>query len=207
MRKLLLASVAVLAFGAMSPAMAQNNNTTAGAAVGGTAGGVTGGTIGFFLGGPIGAVIGGFTGAVIGSQAAVSASTVEYSARNPVDPIYLDDDIEVGYKLGNNVKVYPVEGDDKYGYVYANNRVYIVDMNTHEVVHSPGYVIPERTVAYVKAHPSANLSFKGELAPGAELSGDFQFGDIPDDPSYSYAYIDNRPVLVDRRSHRVVWVE
>ncbi len=207
MRKLLMASVAVLAFGAMSPAIAQSNNQAAGAAVGGTAGGVTGGTIGFFLGGPIGAVIGGFTGAVIGSQAGVSASTVEYSARNPVDPIYLNDDIEIGYKLGADVKVYPVEGDDKYGYVYANNRVYIVDMKTHEVVHSPGYIIPERTVAYVKAHPSADIKFSGDLAPGVELSGDFQFGDIPDDPSYRYAYVGGRPVLVDRHSHRIVWVD
>ena len=207
MRKLLMAGVAVLALGAAAPAFAQNSNSTeAGAVVGGAAGATTGGTIGFLLGGPIGAVIGGFTGAAIGANAGISATTVDYAANHTVDPIYLDDDIEVGYRLGSDVKVYDVEGDDRYGYVYANNRVYIIDKDTHEVVHSPGYVIPERTVSYIKDNPSANISWKGELAPGVELSGDFDFGSIPDDKSYSYVYVDGRPVLVDRRSHVVVWV-
>ena len=82
MRKLLLASVAILALTAASPTLAQNK--TGGAAVGGTAGAVTGGTIGFFLGGPLGAIIGGFAGAAIGAGAGVSAETVAFSANNPV---------------------------------------------------------------------------------------------------------------------------
>jgi hypothetical protein len=207
MRNLLLATVAVFALGAAAPAMAQSNDKAAGAAVGGAAGGVTGGTIGFFLGGPIGAVIGGFAGATIGASAGVSASTIDYAARNPVDPIYLDADVDVGARLGDNVRIYEVEGDPKYGYVYANNRVYIVDRDTREIVHSPGYVIPASTVAYVKAHPSADVRFSGEVAPGVKLSGDFDFAAIPDDPGYSYVYIDGHPVLVDNSSRVVVWTD
>ena len=74
------------------------------------------------------------------------------------------------------------------------------------IVHSPGYVIPERTVAYVRDNPGVELSFDGEIAPGVELSGDFEFGDIPDDPNYVYAWIDGRPVLVDRDTRMIVWV-
>jgi hypothetical protein len=205
MRNLLLASVAVLALGAAVPAMAQDK--AAGAAAGGTVGGVAGGTIGFFLGGPIGAIIGGFTGATIGASAGVSASTVDYAAKNPVDPVYLDADVDVGYTLGDKVKVYDVEGDPKYGYVYANNRVYIVDRNSRKIVHSPGYVIPSRTVEYVQAHPTADIAFSGDVAPGVKLSGDFNFGAIPDDPGYSYVYIHGRPVLVDNRSRVIVWTD
>jgi hypothetical protein len=205
MRNLLLASVAVFALGAAVPAMAQDK--AAGAAAGGAVGGVTGGTIGFFLGGPIGAVIGGFAGATIGASAGVSASTVDYAANNPVDPVYLDANVDVGYKLGDKVKIYDVEGDPKYGYVYANNRVYIVDRDSREIVHSPGYVIPSTTVAYVKAHPTADISFSGDLAPGVKLSGDFDFGAIPDDPGYSYVYVGGHPVLVDNSSRVVVWTD
>lgn len=204
MRKILMAGVAALAIVAAGPALADDKS--AGAAVGGAAGAATGGTIGFFLGGPIGAVIGGFTGAVIGGSAGVSASTVDYAANNPVDPIYIDDNIDVGYRIGSDVHVYPVQGDDRYGYFYANNRVYIVDTTSGEVVHSPGYVIPSDTVAYVKAHPMDDVEFSGDLAPGAHISADFQFGTIPDNPDFSYVYVGGRPVLVDNRSNIVVWV-
>jgi hypothetical protein len=197
----------VLALGAASPALAQDANTTAaGTAVGGAAGAATGGTIGFFLGGPIGAVIGGFAGAAIGAGA-VSSATVDYAANNPVDPVYIDDNIDVGYTVGPDVHVYPVEGDAAHGYFYANNRVYIVDMDSGKVVHSPGYVIPQSTVAYVEAHPSADVQFSGDIAPGAHISADFSMNAIPDNPDYSYAYVDGRPVLIDNRSDIVVWTE
>ena len=56
MKKLLLASTAILALSA-APVLAQSD---AGAAVGGTAGGVSGAVAGGLIFGPIGAVIGGF---------------------------------------------------------------------------------------------------------------------------------------------------
>jgi len=205
MRKILMAGIAVLALGVASPVLAQSD-ASAGAAVGGAAGAATGGTIGFFLGGPVGAVIGGFTGAVIGGSAGVSASTIDYAARNPVDPIYIDDSIDVGYRVNGDIQVYPIEGDDQYGYFYANNRVYIVDMASGEVVQSPGYVIPSDTVAYIQAHPIDDVDFSGDLAPGAHVEASFQMGTIPDNPDYSYIYVQGRPVLVDNRTNLVVWI-
>jgi hypothetical protein len=208
MRKILLAGVAVLSLGAALPAAyAQeqlDKQEKAGAVVGGTAGAVTGGTIGFFLGGPIGAVIGGFAGATIGGAAGVSASSVDYAATNPVDTVILEGDIDVGYVVPEDVVIAEVPDDPKYGYIYANNRVYIVDRDNREVVHSPGFLIPNDVVAYVEANPVDDVQFDGEIAAGVEFSGDLF--EIPDNSFYGYVYVNGRPALVERSTHRVVWV-
>lgn len=203
MRKLLLVGVALAALGAATPVLSQDN---ADAAVGATAGGATGGTIGFLLGGPIGAIIGGWAGAVIGADAAVSADSVKFAGEHPVDPVYLDADIDVGYVVAEDVTLYPIEGDDQFGYFYANNRVYIVDLATREVVQSPGFLVPEKIVAYVEANPVDPVTIEGELSAGVQLGADIQIAAIPGDPSYGYIYVDGRPALVDLDSRTIVWV-
>lgn len=205
MRKLLMLGVALAALGSAVPAMAQDNNN-ADAAVGATAGGATGGTIGFLLGGPVGAIIGGWTGAVIGADAAVSADSVRYAGENPVDPIMLDTDIDVGFVVDEGVTIHPIEGDEQYGYFYANNRVYIVDLASREVVQSPGFLIPEDVVAYVEANPTASVTLEGDIGAGLQLDSDIEIAAIPDDPTYGYVYIEDRPALVDLDSRTVVWV-
>lgn len=143
MKKMLLASVAVIALAA-GPAFAQNTTNTeaeAGAAVGGAAGGATGAVVGGLIFGPIGAVIGGFTGATIGASAGVEASTVEYVRLNPVEPVIIEGDVDVGYVVPEEVVIYPVEGDENYGYFYTNDRAYIVDINNRAIVYSPGTVV------------------------------------------------------------------
>ncbi|HEY0917688.1 DUF1236 domain-containing protein [Devosia sp.] len=204
MRKLLLAGVAlaVLGAGATTPALSQN----ADAAVGATAGGATGGTIGFLLGGPIGAIVGGWAGAVIGADAAVSADSVRFAGEHPVDQVYLDADIGVGYVVAADVTIHPIEGDDQFGYFYANNRVYIVDLQTRQVVQSPGFLVPERVVAYVDANPVEPVEIGGDISAGFQLEGDIEVAAIPDDPTYGYIYVGDRPVLVDLGSRTVVWV-
>lgn len=203
MKKLLLSGVAILALGLATPAMAQSN----GAALGGAgAGGATGGTIGFLLGGPVGAIIGGFAGAVIGSEAAVSAESVAYAGNNPVDPVYIDGGVELGYVVDSGIEIYPIEGDPTYGYFYANGRVYIVDLTTREVVQSPGYAVSERAIAYVEANPSASVQVSGTVAPGYVIEGDVAFQSIPEDPYYSYVYVNERPALVDPATRTVIWV-
>lgn len=206
MRKILLASVAILALGAATPSLAQSTTTEerAGAVVGGTAGAVTGGTIGFFLGGPVGAVIGGFTGAAIGGAAGVSAASVEYAATNPLDPIYIEGDLNVGYVVPADVEIAAVPDDPEYGYIYANNRVYIVDLDSREIVHSPGFVIPNDVVAYVEANPTDDVLFDGTLEAGAEFRGELY--EVPDNRFYGYAYINGSPVLVERASGRIIWI-
>lgn len=204
MRKLLFVGVALAALGAgaATPALSQN----ADAAVGATAGGATGGTIGFLLGGPIGAIIGGWAGAVIGADAAVSADSVRFAGEHPVDQVYLDADIGVGFVVAEDVTIHPIEGDDQFGYFYANNRVYIVDLETREVVHSPGFLIPERVVAYVEANPVEPVEIGGDIGAGFQLEGDIEVAAIPDDPTYGYIYVGDRPVLVELDSRTVVWV-
>jgi hypothetical protein len=205
MRKLLLASVAIIALGAAAPVYAQDaNEAQEGAVIGGTAGAATGGTIGFFLGGPVGAIIGGFAGATLGAQAGVDASTVEYSSMNPVDPVFIEGDLDVGYVVPADVEIHAVPDDDRYGYIYANNRVYIIDLESRAVVQSPGFVIEARAVDFVKANPVDDVEFSGELAAGATI--DVDLFDIPDNNFYGYVYVDGRPVLVEKGSRTIIWV-
>jgi Protein of unknown function (DUF1236) len=205
MRKLLLLGVALASLGAASPVLAQSSQT-GDAVAGATVGGATGGTIGFLLGGPVGAIVGGWAGAVIGGEAAVSDASIRYAGENPVDVVYLDSDLTVGAEVTADVTIHPIEGDDQYGYIYANNRVYIVDLDTREVVQSPGYLIPNDTVAFVESNPTASVSIDGEIGPGFTLDADVALNDIPDNRTYQYVYINDRPALVDSSSRTVVWV-
>lgn len=205
MRKLFLLGVAMVSLGAASPVLAQSNDD-AQAAVGATAGGATGGTIGFLLGGPIGAIVGGFAGAVIGGEAAVSEDSIRYAGENPVDVVYLDGDLSVGSQLDGEIEVYPIEGDEQYGYVYANSRVYIVDLGDRTVVQSPGYIVPNDAVSYVEANPTASISIDGDVAAGFQIDADVQLSDVPDRRNYKYVYINDRPALVDAQTRTVIWV-
>jgi hypothetical protein len=202
MRKILLASVAILSLSAAVPAFAQDASAGAGGAAVGAA---TGGTIGFFLGGPVGAIIGGFSGAVIGGT--VSEAAVAYAGNNPVDPVYVDTDLDVGVKVGSDIKLYPIEGDDELSYFYANGRVWIVSNASGEIVASPGYAIPESAVTYVKANPTASVTISGSVEPGFKVDADVALVDVPDARGYAYFYVDDRPALVDARSRTVIWIE
>lgn len=203
MRKLILAGAALLTFTTALPAVAQDGDAAAGA--GAVVGGTTGGTIGFLLGGPIGAIIGGFSGAVIGSS--VSEAAVTYAGNNPVEQVYLDTDLDVGVTVSGDVTLYPIEGEEDLSYFYANGRVWIVATSTGEIVASPGYVIPETAVAYVRANPTASVTVSGDVSPGFVLDADVTVTDVPDARGYAYFYVDDRPALVDARSRTVIWIE
>lgn len=205
MKKLFLASVAVLALGIATPSLAQSGGADDDALVGGAAGGAGGAAVGFVVGGPIGAVIGGFAGATLGAEAGVQASTVEYAGANPVEPILLTD-ASVGMVLPPEVTIYPVEGDPQFGYIYANNRVWIVDVNSRALVQSPGYLVPQTSADYVIANPVDPVGVTGDVVVGYVVPDDVDLVTIPDDPAYSYIYVDGRPVLVDNTSRTVVWV-
>lgn len=203
MRKLILATAAVLTLSTALPAIAQDNDAAAGA--GAAVGATTGGTIGFFVGGPLGAIIGGFTGAVIGGS--VSEAAVTYAGNNPVESVYLDTDLDVGVTVSSDVKLYPIEGEDDLSYFYANGRVWIVVTSTGEIVASPGYVVPESAVAYIKANPTASIEIDGDVEPGFVIDADVDVAEIPDARGYAYFYVDDRPALVDARSGTVIWIE
>lgn len=129
MRKLLIIGAAVAALTAATPAQAED----AGLIVGGTAGAWTGGTIGFFLGGPIGAVIGGWTGAAIGASV-LSDRDLAYIHSDRAHDLDFDVDIDIGYVVGPDIELRAIRGDDDFGYFRADGRIYVVDLDSREVV-------------------------------------------------------------------------
>ncbi|MHA6731659.1 DUF1236 domain-containing protein [Devosia sp. A369] len=209
MRNWLSASAAVLLLCTTVPAFAQesvNTETNANAAVGGVAGAGGGAAVGFMVGGPIGAVIGGFAGATLGAATGVAASTVEYAGNHPVEPIYFDSGVDIGLVVPPDVAIYPVEGDDRYGYIYANDRVWIVDLETRALVQSPGYLVPQSVADYAVANPIGSVNVAGDVVVGYAVPSDVVLNPIPDSRSYSYVYINDRPVLVENTSRTVVFV-
>lgn len=136
MKKLLLASMAILTLGA-APVLAQSDT---GAVVGGTAGGVSGAVAGGLIFGPIGAVIGGFTGAVIGASV-VSDASVEYVRMHPTEPVVIEGNLDVGYVVPDTVELHVIEGDPDHAYFYTNDRVWFVQLSDRTVVYSPGIVV------------------------------------------------------------------
>ena len=203
MRKLILAGAAILTLSAALPAYAQDSDAAAGA--GAAVGATSGATLGFIFGGPVGAIIGGFSGAVIGGS--VSDAAVTYAGNHPVDQVYIDTDLDVGVKVSSDVTLYPIEGDDNLSYFYANGRVWIVSNSSGEIVASPGYVVPETAVVYVKDHPTDSITIDGTVEPGFTVDADVELVDIPDARGYGYFYVDDRPALVDMGSRTVIWIE
>lgn len=212
MKKILLASVAAISLAAALPAVAQDkvvgvesNGAEAGAVIGATGGGTTGAVVGGLLGGPIGAIIGGFAGATIGAEAGIETASVEYVAAHPVEPIYIEGNADIGFVVPAEVTVYPIEGDAAYGYIYANDRVWIVDLQSRALVHSPGYLVPQTAADYAIANPTAAIEAQGDVVVGYVLPDGTEISTIPDS-RYGYVYVDDRPVLVDSSSRTVIWV-
>jgi hypothetical protein len=127
MRKLIMASIAVLALGA-APALAND----AAVAVGGTGGAAAGATAGFFIAGPVGAVIGGVVGAGVG--AGVSDSAISYAREHREASLTYDGDLRPGYRVRHGVRLYPVPHESHYAYVYVNDEPVLVDTRNDTVV-------------------------------------------------------------------------
>lgn len=201
MRKLILAGVALLTLGAAVPAVQAQDRVNIAPAAGAT----TGATLGFLFGGPIGAIVGGFSGAVVGS--AVSDTTVSFVGTHPVEQVYVSDGLKVGARVGTDVKLYAIEGDPAHVYFYANNRAWIVDKASGKIVASPGFLISEKAVAYVKAHPTTSVTISGDVAPGFKLKRGTHITAVPDAEGYGYVYVNDRPALIDTSTDTVVWIE
>lgn len=179
-----------------------NPSVDTGAAVGGTAGAVAGAVIG----GPVGAVIGGFAGAMIGSAAAVPAPAVDYVVANPVEPVVIQGGVQEGMVLPANATLTPIPEHDGYAYVYVDGRPVIVKADSREIVYSPGYVVPQQTVTYVQANPTATVTIDG-VAVGTVVPDGVELVQVPNDPAYAYVYTDSGPVLVNTSSRTVVWID
>jgi hypothetical protein len=213
MKKILLASVAALSLAAAVPAFAQDqvvgvesgSNAEAGAVIGATGGATTGAVVGGLLGGPIGAVIGGFAGATIGAEAGIETASVDYVVANPVEPIYFDGNADIGFVVPAEVNVYPIQTDPAHGYIYANDRVWIVDLETRTLVYSPGYLVPQTAADFAVANPVTSFEAQGDVVVGYVLPDGTEISTIPDS-HYGYVYLNDRPALVDANSRTVIWV-
>lgn len=124
MRKFLLIGAAVAALAVATPSMGDDR----GIVVGGTAGAWTGGTIGFLLGGPIGAVIGGSTGAAIG------AGVGDEVGDHRRGQVYVDGAYRIGDVVDDSIRLRPIRGEPDFGYFRAEGEVYIVDLDSGEIV-------------------------------------------------------------------------
>lgn len=210
MKKTLLASVAVISLALSVPAFAQDAgvvNPDAGAAIGMTGGAAGGATLGFLAGGPIGAIIGGWAGAVIGAEAGIATSTIEYAGNHPVEPIVIEGSVSAGATVPTGVTIYPVEGDPAYGYIYANGRVWIVDLASNTLVYSPGYVVNQSAADFAIANPVDPITAEGDVVVGYVLPDSVTITPVPEDPYYGYVYVDGNAALVDNSSRTVIWVK
>lgn len=211
MKKILMASVAALSLAAAIPAFAQDrvvgveSNAEAGAVIGATGGGTTGAVVGGLLGGPIGAVIGGFAGATIGAEAGIETASVDYVVANPVEPIYIDGSVDIGYVVPAEVTIHPIQNDPAHGYLYANDRVWIVDLESRALVYSPGYLVPQTAADFAVANPVTSFEAQGDVVVGYVLPDGTEISTIPDS-RYGYVYLNDRPALVDSSSRTVVWI-
>jgi hypothetical protein len=183
MKKLLIASAAVLALGVGSVHAQDNGDSQR--VLGATAAGTTGAIAGAVVGGPIGAIVGGFAGAVLGAEAAVPDVAVQYVVNNPVEPVYYEGEIVEGALIPETIQVYEIPEAPEYGYVYLDNR----------------------PVTYVEANPIDPVTIDAEIVTGAVLPSEVEVIELPDYPSYGYIYTENGPVLVERGSRTVIWVE
>lgn len=209
MKKTLLASVAAISLALSAPAFAQDGgvvNPDAGAAIGLTGGAAGGATIGFLAGGPIGAIIGGWAGAVIGAEAGIATSTIEYAGNHPVEPIVIEGSISAGAAVPDGVTIYPVEGDEAYGYIYANGRVWIVELASNTLVYSPGYVVSQSAADFALANPVDPIEAEGDVVVGYVLPDSVTITPVPEDPYYGYVYVDGNAALVDNSSRTVIWL-
>lgn len=219
MRKLLLAGVAIAALG-VAPAIAQeppvmSNGDTLEAVpdrtqmddqtIGTTAGGATGAVAGAVVGGPVGAVVGGFAGAVIGAATSVPPPAREYVVAHPVEPAVIDEPIEQGYVMPSSAALEPIPDYPEYAYTYVDGRPVIVRMESREVVYSPGYVVPDRTVTYIEENPVEPVIVDTEISTGSVIPDEVEIVPVPDDPAYGYIYTEQGPVLVNEGSRTVVW--
>ena len=215
MQKKSLKVLAALSLAAAVPAFAQDvvvgvetqtNNEAAGATIGAAGGGTTGAVVGGLLGGPIGAVIGGFAGATIGAEAGIETASIDYVSAHPVEPIYIEGANDVGFVVPANVTVYPIEGDANYGYVYANDRVWIVNLQTRALVQSPGYLVPQTSADYALSNPVTPLEFQGDVVVGQVLPSGAVVSTIPNS-RYGYVYVGDRPALVDAQTNTVISIQ
>ncbi|SFA91945.1 Protein of unknown function [Rhizobium sp. NFR07] len=128
MKRIILASCAILAATIAGQASAQQST------VNGAAGGAVTGAI---VGGPVGAAVGGVAGAIAGSAIdPPPREVVTYVEQQPAPTtaVTVEQPIVVGKPVPETVVLTPVPSNTQYSYTVVNNQRVIVDPQTHTVV-------------------------------------------------------------------------
>lgn len=66
--------------------------------------------------------------------------------------------------------------------------------------------VPQPTRDYVIAHPSDPIVIEGDVAVGTAIPEDIELVPIPDNPDYSYVYVEKRPIIVSTKNRKVVYL-
>lgn len=210
MRKILMAGAALALIGATAAHADDRDKEVLGGTAAGTAGAVAGGVVG----GPVGAVVGGAVGFAIGAEAAVPEDARVYVVENPTPPVVLEGQLTADTRFDETVALTPIPEHPDLAYVYVDNRPVIVRTDSRQVVYAPEVEttasissdIPETTITYVERHPLEPVMLEGPVEAGVVVPETVQIVEVPDNPSYGYIYVDERPVLVDRGTREVIWV-
>jgi hypothetical protein len=138
----------------------------------------------------------------------VPQSAREYVIAHPADPVVIEGDLSQGYVVPESVVVRPIPESPGYGYIYVEGRPVIVSMENRQVVYlSEGSMeVPDDVVSYIETNPTDPVVIEGDLTMGTVIPADIPLVAVPDQPRYSYVYVQDRPALIETGTRRVVWV-
>ena len=210
MRKILMAGAALALLGATAVHADDRDNE----ALGGAAGGAAGAAAGAVVGGPIGAIVGDVAGFANGAEAAVPEDARIYVMDNPTPPVMLEGQVTADTRFDDSVVLTPIPEHPDLAYVYVDKRPVIVRADSRQVIYAPEVEttasispdIPEATITYVEGNPLDPVVLEGPVEAGVLIPQSVQIVEVPENPSFGYIYVDQRPVLVDRSSREVIWV-
>lgn len=142
----------------------------------------------------------------------VPKTVQEYVIAHPADPVIIEDNITEGYVLPETVRVHPIPDDPGFGYIYVDGKPVIVSMDNRQVVYyaeepNSGPLIPDGVVTYIESNPLPPVVYEGQIVEGTVIPDTLPLEIIPDQPSYSYVYINERPTLVETDTRRILWVK
>lgn len=156
-------------------------------------------------------------GRAYGMEDSVPPEVRTYVMEHPVRPLSTQLPLSDDYAFGSDVELFPVPGYPEYGYVYADGRPVIVQLQTRRLVYAPAPLatgstasirgeIPQEAIMYIEGHPLDPVMLEGPVEMGTVIPEDLQVVVVPDEPDYGYIYVDQQPVLVQMSTRRVVWV-
>lgn len=136
----------------------------------------------------------------------------DYVIANPSDPVVIEGEISDGYVIPDVVAIHPIPDNPDFGYIYVDGEPVIVSMRNREVVYyvdepNAGPLVPDEVVTYIEANPVDPIVIEGPVEEGTVIPEDVPLVAVPDRPTYSYVYVEDRPALIETSTRRVVWLK